>query len=75
MIRCLVLKRASASRTFGEWRDDDFDVLEGGVIVGRIFMANARRIALGCRQAPTTARYAARRTATNRRARGFYGFD
>jgi hypothetical protein len=32
----LVLKRASASRTSGEWREDDFDVLADGVVVGRI---------------------------------------
>jgi len=30
----LVLKRASASRTSGEWNDDDFDVLADGVVVG-----------------------------------------
>jgi hypothetical protein len=23
----LILKRASASRSFGQWRDDDYDVL------------------------------------------------
>ena len=33
----LVLKRASASRTSGEWREDDFDVIADGVVVGRIF--------------------------------------
>src|SRR5262245_57910536 len=32
----LILKRASASRTSGQWRHDD-DVLEDGVVVGRIF--------------------------------------
>ena len=37
----LILKRASASRPSGEWRDDDYDVLEDGVIVGRIFKAAA----------------------------------
>jgi hypothetical protein len=37
----LVLKRASASRPSGEWNDDDFDVLANGVVVGRIFKANA----------------------------------
>ena len=37
----LVLKRASASRPSGEWDDDDFDVLADGVMVGRIFRANA----------------------------------
>jgi hypothetical protein len=37
----LILKRASASRPSGEWSDDDFDVLANGVVVGRIFKANA----------------------------------
>jgi hypothetical protein len=33
----LILKRASTSRSSGQWRDDDYDVLENGVVVGRIF--------------------------------------
>jgi len=33
----LILKRASASRSSGQWRDDDYDLLEKGVVVGRIF--------------------------------------
>jgi hypothetical protein len=33
----LILKRASASRSSGEWSDDDYDVLENGIVVGRIF--------------------------------------
>jgi hypothetical protein len=33
----LILKRASASRPSGQWREDDYDVLKNGVIVGRIF--------------------------------------
>ena len=37
----LVLKRASASRSSGEWNDGDFDVLADGTIVGRIMMAAA----------------------------------
>jgi hypothetical protein len=37
----LILKRASASRPSGEWNDDDYDVLADGVVVGRIFKANA----------------------------------
>jgi hypothetical protein len=37
----LILKRASASRPSAEWNDDDFDVLADGVVVGRIFKANA----------------------------------
>jgi hypothetical protein len=35
----LILRRASASRPSGEWNDDDYDVLEDGVVVGRIFKA------------------------------------
>ena len=31
-----VLKRASASRQFGEWNDDDYDVLADATVVGRI---------------------------------------
>jgi hypothetical protein len=37
----LILKRASASRTSGEWREDDYDVLAEGVVVGRIFKAES----------------------------------
>jgi hypothetical protein len=37
----LILKRASASRPSGEWNDDRFDVLAGGVVVGRIMKAAA----------------------------------
>ena len=37
----LILKRANASRSSGEWRDDDYDVLENGVVVGRIFLLGA----------------------------------
>jgi hypothetical protein len=33
----LILKRGSASRSSGQWREDDYDVLENGVVVGRIF--------------------------------------
>jgi hypothetical protein len=33
----LILKRASVSRSPGQWRDDDYDVLEKGVVVSRIF--------------------------------------
>jgi hypothetical protein len=35
----LTLKCASASRPSGQWRDDDYDVLENGVVVGRIFLS------------------------------------
>jgi hypothetical protein len=37
----LILKRASASRSSGEWSDDDYDVLAEGEVVGRIMKANA----------------------------------
>lgn len=37
----LIVKRASASRPSGEWNDDDYDLLADGVVVGRIFKANA----------------------------------
>jgi hypothetical protein len=33
----LLLKRGSVSRSSGQWRNDDYDVLENGVGVGRIF--------------------------------------
>jgi hypothetical protein len=36
-VNTLILKRASASRSSGGWRDDDYDVVEDGVVVGRIF--------------------------------------
>jgi hypothetical protein len=39
--RQLILKRGSASRLSGQWRDDDYDVLENGVVVGRIFVTPA----------------------------------
>ena len=39
------LKRANASRSSGEWKDDDYDVLADGVTVGRIF--KARRVTRG----------------------------
>ena len=37
----LILKRATASRLSGEGSEDDFDVLADGVVVGRIFKADA----------------------------------
>jgi hypothetical protein len=37
----LILKRASASRSSGEWSDDDYDVLADGIVVGRIMKAAA----------------------------------
>src|SRR5262245_41646422 len=37
----LILTRASVSRPSGHWREDDYDVLENGVVVGRIFFVDA----------------------------------
>src|SRR5262249_13800209 len=37
----LILKRASLSRSSGQWSDDDYDVFEDGVKVGRIFNLDA----------------------------------
>jgi hypothetical protein len=33
----LILRRANNSRLSGRWSDDDYDVLENGVVVGRTF--------------------------------------
>jgi hypothetical protein len=38
----LSLKRASASRSSGQWSDDDYDVLANGKVVGRIFKVKRR---------------------------------
>ena len=37
----LILKRAALSRPSGQWKDDDYDVLADGVVVGRIFNSAA----------------------------------
>src|SRR5262245_26805173 len=37
----LILKPADTSRLSGQWSDDDYDVLENGVVVGRIFVSAA----------------------------------
>ena len=37
----LILKRASASRSSGDWNDDDFDVVSDGAVVGRILKVHA----------------------------------
>jgi hypothetical protein len=39
--QALILKRASASRSSGQWNDDDFDVVANGIVVGRIFKSNS----------------------------------
>ena len=37
----LILKRTSALRPSGQWRDNDYDVLEDGKVVGRMFHLEA----------------------------------
>ena len=39
----LILKQASASRSSGEWSEDDYDVLCEGKVVGRIMKPQRRR--------------------------------
>jgi hypothetical protein len=39
----LTLKPADTSRPSGQWSDDDYDVLENGVVAGRIFLSAAPR--------------------------------
>ncbi len=61
----LILKRAPIG-----WNQDDFDVVESGVIVGRISCRQPRRrIGRGCGRVGTTASWPAPRTAMSRRAR------
>jgi len=56
-----LLKRGSANRPSGQWRDDDYDVFENGVVVGRIIFLTA--VGPSGRPLGTTARSSARRTA------------
>jgi hypothetical protein len=44
----LILKRASASRPDGQWKDEDYDVFADGKVVGRIYedATSARRRSL-----------------------------
>ena len=37
----LILNSANASRSSGEWSDDDYDVLADSAVVGRIMKAAA----------------------------------
>jgi hypothetical protein len=37
----LLLKRAALSCPSGQWNDDDYDVLAGRAVVGRIFNVHA----------------------------------
>ena len=64
----LTLKRAPASRPSSEWKDDDYDVLADGEIVGRIFNAGVSVQDHGCGHwISGTRNTAARHTATLRR--------
>jgi hypothetical protein len=38
----LILKRASASRSSGQWSDEDYDVLADGKVIGRILESGSR---------------------------------
>jgi hypothetical protein len=40
-ISSLILKRAEASRTSGEWREDDYDVVADGIVVGHVMKGAA----------------------------------
>jgi hypothetical protein len=40
-VTALVLKCAFASQAFGEWNDDDYDVLVDGAVLGRILKVHA----------------------------------
>jgi hypothetical protein len=51
----LILKRASASRSSGEWNDDDFDVLADGVVVGRIMKTATAPVGMVTREAAMAA--------------------
>jgi hypothetical protein len=46
----LILKRGRFSRPSGTWKDEDFDVLADGAVVGRIFKANAAPVTTACPQ-------------------------
>jgi hypothetical protein len=42
----LILKRASASRPSGQWKDEDYDVIADGKVVGRIYEDGCLRRAM-----------------------------
>ena len=42
----LILKRARASRPSGQWNDEDYDVLAGAAVVGRIFRVHAAPVGM-----------------------------
>ena len=67
----LILRRAPAFHPFGEWNDDNYDVLCNGVVVGRIMQAAAVPVGMSWMWTLAFGYHedARRRTATRRRAR------
>jgi hypothetical protein len=68
----LILKRGKFSRSSGAWKEEDYDVLENGGVVGRIFFLDA----VGPQGRPwmwETATSAAQPTDTRSRARRRWG--
>jgi len=71
----LTLKRASDSCPSGQWNEDDYDVLAGGVVVGRIMKANAAPVGspwlwtYGFNRTPTRARLRSDARGSNGRVR------
>jgi hypothetical protein len=43
----LILKRGNASRASGQWKDEDYDVLADGKVIGRIMEEGSRFGAAG----------------------------
>jgi hypothetical protein len=37
----LILRSANSSRGGGDWNSDDFDVFDGGRLVGRVYRVNS----------------------------------
>jgi hypothetical protein len=67
----LILKRASGSRSSGQWSDEDYDVLADGIVIGRVMKAAAAPVGTPWlwTLASGSMRTARQRTATSRRAR------
>ena len=65
----LILKRGAVSRPSGKWPDDDYDVLENGVVVGSIFSRRSRAVGSALDVIEWPQRRAARRIDASQRAR------
>jgi hypothetical protein len=75
MLGSLILKPPDTSRLSGQWSDDDYDVLENVVVVGRIFLsAAAPRNRPWMWAGGHNGEYAARRMTTNRREAAMAAF-